>query len=96
VTVDVVKNKGASVRQRLLNHAKASGRPFFDVLACRELYIGKLPSPGQRWTLIFLVARTTPWMPSSLNRARLSEAPRSLSEVVEELYKFFATILSQF
>jgi hypothetical protein len=31
-----------------------------------------------------------------LKRARLTEAPRSLSEVVEELHKFFATILSQF
>jgi hypothetical protein len=31
-----------------------------------------------------------------LKRARLMEAPRSLSEVVEELHKFFATILSQF
>jgi hypothetical protein len=30
-----------------------------------------------------------------LKRARLTEAPRSLSEVVEELHKFFATILSQ-
>jgi predicted nucleotidyltransferase component of viral defense system len=32
VTVDVVKNMGASVRQRLLNHAKAKGRPFAEVL----------------------------------------------------------------
>ena len=32
MTVDVVKNMGASVRQRLLNHAKASGRPFAEVL----------------------------------------------------------------
>jgi hypothetical protein len=32
VTVDVVTNMGASVRQRLLNHAKASGRPFAEVL----------------------------------------------------------------
>jgi hypothetical protein len=32
VTVDVVKNMGASVRQRLLNHAKANGRPFAEVL----------------------------------------------------------------
>jgi hypothetical protein len=31
-----------------------------------------------------------------LKRARLMEAPRSLSEVVKELHKFFATILSQF
>jgi Nucleotidyl transferase AbiEii toxin, Type IV TA system len=31
-----------------------------------------------------------------LKRARLTEAPRSLSEVVEELHRFFATILSQF
>jgi len=32
VTVDVVKNMGASVRQRLLNYSKASGRPFAEVL----------------------------------------------------------------
>ena len=32
MTVDIVKNMGASVRQRLLNHAKASGRPFAEVL----------------------------------------------------------------
>jgi hypothetical protein len=32
VTVDVVKNMGASVRQRLLNYAKANGRPFAEVL----------------------------------------------------------------
>ena len=30
-----------------------------------------------------------------LKRARLTEAPRSLSEVVKELQEFFATILSQ-
>jgi hypothetical protein len=32
VTVDVVKNMGASVRQRLLNYAKANSRPFAEVL----------------------------------------------------------------
>lgn len=32
MTVDIVKNMGASVRQRLLNHAKSSGRPFAEVL----------------------------------------------------------------
>jgi predicted nucleotidyltransferase component of viral defense system len=32
VTAQIVKNMGASVRQRLLNHAKASGRPFAEVL----------------------------------------------------------------
>lgn len=32
MTVPVVKNMGASVRQRLLNYAKASGRPFAEVL----------------------------------------------------------------
>ena len=32
MTVDVVKNMGASVRQRLLNYSKASGRPFAEVL----------------------------------------------------------------
>ena len=32
MTVDVVKNIGASVRQRLLNYAKANGRPFAEVL----------------------------------------------------------------
>jgi len=32
VTADIIKNMGASVRQRLLNHAKASGRPFAEVL----------------------------------------------------------------
>ena len=31
-----------------------------------------------------------------LKRARLTDAPHSLSEVVEELHQFFATILSQF
>jgi hypothetical protein len=31
-----------------------------------------------------------------LKRARLTEAPNSLSAVVKELHKFFATILSQF
>ena len=30
-----------------------------------------------------------------LKRTRLSEAPPNLSEVVEELHKFFATVLSQ-
>jgi hypothetical protein len=30
-----------------------------------------------------------------LKRARLTEAPNSLSEVVEELHHFFVTILSQ-
>jgi hypothetical protein len=32
MTVEVVKNMGASVRQRLLNHAKANGKPFAEVL----------------------------------------------------------------
>jgi hypothetical protein len=32
MTVDVVKNMSASVRQRLLNYAKASDRPFAEVL----------------------------------------------------------------
>jgi Nucleotidyl transferase AbiEii toxin, Type IV TA system len=32
VTIDIVKNMGASVRQRLLNHAKDGGRPFAEVL----------------------------------------------------------------
>jgi hypothetical protein len=32
LTVDVVKNMGASVRQRLLNYAKANERPFAEVL----------------------------------------------------------------
>lgn len=32
MTVDVVKNMGASVRQRLLNYAKANERPFAEVL----------------------------------------------------------------
>jgi hypothetical protein len=32
VTVDMVRNMGASVRQRLLNHAKATGKPFAEVL----------------------------------------------------------------
>lgn len=32
MTVDVVKNMGASVRQRLLNYAKAEDRPFAEVL----------------------------------------------------------------
>ena len=32
MTVAVVKNMGASVRQRLLNYAKASSRPFAEVL----------------------------------------------------------------
>ena len=32
MTVDVVKNMGAPVRQRLLNYAKADGRPFAEVL----------------------------------------------------------------
>ena len=32
MTVDVVTNVGASVRQRLLNYGKASGKPFAEVL----------------------------------------------------------------
>lgn len=32
MTVSTVKNMGASVRQRLLNHAKESGKPFAEVL----------------------------------------------------------------
>ncbi len=32
MTVSTVKNMGASVRQRLLNHAKANARPFAEVL----------------------------------------------------------------
>ena len=32
MTVDVVKNMSASVRQRLLNYARVSGRPFAEVL----------------------------------------------------------------
>ena len=32
MTVSVVKNMGASVRQRLLNYAKANNRPFAEVL----------------------------------------------------------------
>jgi hypothetical protein len=33
---------------------------------------------------------------SFLKRGRLKEAPRNLSEVVEELHSFFATTLSKF
>ena len=32
MTVSVVKNMGASVRQRLLNYAKTNNRPFAEVL----------------------------------------------------------------
>lgn len=32
MTVEIVKNMGASVRQRLLNYGKANGRPFAEVL----------------------------------------------------------------
>ena len=37
MTVDVVKNMGASVRPRLLNHAKASGEPLAEVLQYAEM-----------------------------------------------------------
>jgi len=32
MTADVVRNMGASVRQRLLNHARANGKPFAEIL----------------------------------------------------------------
>ena len=32
MTVEPAKNMGASVRQRLLNYARANGRPFAEVL----------------------------------------------------------------
>jgi len=32
MTIAVVKNMGASVRQRLLNHGKTTGKPFSEVL----------------------------------------------------------------
>jgi hypothetical protein len=55
VTVDVVKNIGASVRQRLLNHAKASGRPFAEVLQYyameRFLYRLSVSSHSESFTL---------------------------------------------
>ena len=39
-------------------------------------------------------AKQTQWS-AFLKRARLTEAPNNLSEVVKELQEFFATILSQ-
>ena len=32
MTVAIVKNMGASVRQRLLNYGKATSKPFLEVL----------------------------------------------------------------
>jgi len=40
-------------------------------------------------------AKHTQWS-AFLTRGMLTEAPKSLSEVVDELHKFFTTILSQF
>lgn len=55
MTVDVVKNMGASVRQRLLNHAKTSGRPFAEVLQYyameRFLYRLSVSSHAESFTL---------------------------------------------
>jgi hypothetical protein len=55
VTVDIVKNMGASVRQRLLNHSKASGRPFAEVLQYyameRFLYRLSMSSHVESFTL---------------------------------------------
>ena len=39
-------------------------------------------------------AKQTQWS-AFLKRARLTEAPKNLSEVVKELQEFFATILSR-
>jgi hypothetical protein len=41
-------------------------------------------------------AKQMQWSAFLKRGGRLTEAPRSLSEVVEELHRFFATILSQF
>lgn len=55
MTVPAVKNMGASVRQRLLNYAKASGRPFAEVLQYyameRFLYRLSVSPHGERFLL---------------------------------------------
>ena len=55
MTVDVAKNMGASVRQRLLNYAKANGRPFAEVLQHyameRFLYLLSISPQVEAFTL---------------------------------------------
>jgi hypothetical protein len=50
VTFDIVKNMGASVRQRLLNYAKASGSPFAEVLQYYAM---------ERFSIVFQCLRTS-------------------------------------
>jgi hypothetical protein len=51
VTVDVVKNMGASVWQRLLNYAKANSRPFAEVLQYYAMETCKLLARSDAWPL---------------------------------------------
>jgi hypothetical protein len=73
VTVDVVKNMGASVRQRLLNYAKASGRPFAEVLQYyameRFLYRLSVSSHVEMFTLKGALLLTAWQVPISCARS---------------------------
>jgi hypothetical protein len=64
VTVPVVKNMGASVRQRLLNYAKANDRPFAEVLQyyAMELFLYRLSvSPHSERFLLKGALLLTAW-----------------------------------
>ena len=64
MTVPVVKNMGASVRQRLLNYAKANDRPFAEVLQyyAMELFLYRLSvSPHSERFLLKGALLLTAW-----------------------------------
>jgi hypothetical protein len=74
------RNVEASVRQRLLNIARATGRPFNDVL--------------QRFAMERFLYRLAQWQ-AFLRKGRFTGVPNELHLVVERVASFLLPILGQ-
>jgi len=71
MTITIVKNMGASVRQRLLNHGKATSRPFAEVLQyyAMERFLYRLSvSPHAKKFLLKGALLLTAWKAPSCAR----------------------------
>jgi predicted nucleotidyltransferase component of viral defense system len=89
VTAPVVKNMRASVRQRLLNYAKASGRPFAEVLQYyameRFLYRLSVSPHGEKFLLkgaLLLTAWQAPISRPTMDIDLLGRTSNEIDDVV--------------
>jgi Nucleotidyl transferase AbiEii toxin, Type IV TA system len=90
VTVPVVKNMGASVRQRLLNYAKANGRPFAEVLQyyAMERFLYRLSASPHRGKFLLkgallLTAWQAPITRPTMDIDLLGRASNEIDAIVE-------------